>query len=141
MSSRADARRLLEIADQLGFTYLGKDGQGHHSLVHENGTRYAIAATPSDYRGVKNTIADLERISGQKIDRPNARRSRKGDQSSGFSMAKAKREAEQRAQAAREAARIKAAADRAARERAEAAAAAERRRREIEDLMKPGWGR
>lgn len=79
-------RELLEIADSLGFTFEGYDGGGHIVLTLPDGRRTSIAATPSEYRGRKNAIATLERLSGRTMPRANHRRSRKAFRPSGFSV-------------------------------------------------------
>lgn len=127
----AAARETVRAAKQLGFTYEGIDGRGHHALRHENGTPYRFPASGSDYRGPKNTLADLERIAGRKLPRPGRRRkSRKPIGGSGFSIELAARESRNR-QRARDAA---AARDRAAQRDA---VQRERNAREIRALMQP----
>ena len=80
-------KELVAKAETIGWTDTGtKDGRGHHVLVHENGSRLAIPSTPSDHRSVPNTLAQLERLAGRKIARPNMRRSRKNVGPSGFSF-------------------------------------------------------
>lgn len=78
------AREMVEVAQRLGFTLTGTDGRGHLALVHTNGETVHIPSTPSEYRGRKNTIAQLERVSGQRLPRANHRRSHKKVQGSGF---------------------------------------------------------
>ena len=68
------AAKVESAAKELGFKFAGYDGSGHIVWQHPNGARYSTPATPSEYRGVANSIAALERLSGRKIDRPNHRR-------------------------------------------------------------------
>lgn len=84
-----DARELVALAEQLGFTLKGYAGSGHPVLAHPSGAEVTIPATASDWRSRRNAIAQMERISGQKLPRAKSRRSRKADQQSGFSLASA----------------------------------------------------
>jgi|GEM_PF-3307738 len=65
-------REFLKDAEQLGFMFAGYNGKNHVQLQHINGYRYAAPLTPSDWRSRRNTIADLQRISGRKLPRQNA---------------------------------------------------------------------
>lgn len=87
-----DTRAVVDIARQLGFSVEGVTGSGHLMLTHPDGGAVTIPSTPSDYRSRRNVIATLERVSGQRIDRPNHRRSRKKVERSGFSVDVARRE-------------------------------------------------
>jgi hypothetical protein len=63
---------LAEVAGQLGFTFVGRDGNGHIRLRHTaTGELCSAPFTPSDRRGWANTIARLERLSGRKLPRQN----------------------------------------------------------------------
>lgn len=133
------AREIVDLAHALGFTFEGYDGSGHVVLSLSDGTRTSIPATPSEYRGRKNSIAALERLSGRKLPRAKHRRSRKSFAVTADPEVEAsrRRHAETFAEKAdeREAAR---AAEQQRIVAAQQAAADERRRREIEDLMRPG---
>lgn len=83
---RKEQRELVELATQLGFTFIGYDGRGHIDLRHHNGGHVSLPATPSEYRGRRNAIAQLERVSGQKLARTHHRRSHKSIKPSGFSV-------------------------------------------------------
>lgn len=136
MSSMAD--QVEAAAKALGFKFAGYDGSGHVTWVHPNGARYSTPATPSEYRGVRNSIAALERLSGCKLARPNHRRSRKSFaiQADPEVEASRRRHAETFADKADERDAAKE-AERARIADAQRTAAAERRRREIEELMRP----
>lgn len=135
-------KRVIAAAEQLGWQVGATNGTGHIELTHPCGAKYSTAATPSEWRGVKNSIADLERLSGQKLDRPNHRRSRKT-----FSQVDPEVEAARKKHAAEHAERLEreeaqrrqTLADEKARlVAADQAKASERREREIQALMRPG---
>lgn len=125
-----DVREFIKKAELLGFTLRpGSNGGGHIVLDHPNGT-YTSASTPGDYRGMRNALADLERVAGQKLPRPNHRKSRKNFASKKpAEMTKAQRKHREQFEQQR-------AADQAREKDIEATIAAERRRREIEELMR-----
>lgn len=87
------AKELVELATQLGFCFVGYDGNDHVRLVHANGGTVTIPSTPSEYRGRANAIAMLERVSGQKLPRPKHRKSHKACKPSGFSIERARADA------------------------------------------------
>lgn len=87
-----DAKNVVELAKRLGFTYEGYAGSGHVILNHPKAGKVIIAGTGSEPRGYANTIARLERLSGQKLPRIVKNRSRKPRQTSGFTMQRAVRE-------------------------------------------------
>lgn len=132
------AAKVESAAKELGFRFAGYDGSGHIVWQHPNGARYSTPATPSEYRGVANSIAALERLSGRKIDRPNHRRSRKNFAITTDAEVEASRRRHAETFAAkadeRDAAKSAELARLADAKRTEAA---ERRRREIEELMRP----
>lgn len=64
-----NARELKANAKQLGFTYLGQNGKNHHQFVNADGVRVNASLSPSDRNAWKNTIRDMERISGMKLER------------------------------------------------------------------------
>jgi len=129
-------REFLRRVEAIGWTYMGQTPGGHIQLQHATGVIYVAPKTPSDYRDEKNTLAALERLGGQRLPRVKHRRGRQRKQVD-LQLEAARRrhrqafEADQeRRQAERDAAeRIQRAAVRAA--------ADDRRRREIEELMKP----
>lgn len=82
-------RDLVTQAKQLGFELEPQlNGSGHPVLVHNRTReRYPIAATPSDWRGMKNAVAALERLSGQKLPRTGKRRKgRSGQHQTDFTL-------------------------------------------------------
>lgn len=89
----SEARHIITLARQLGFTVAGVTGSGHIRLDHVNG-QVTIASTPSEYRGRANTIAQLERVAGRKLPRAKHRRGHKRTGGSGFSLTLARRECE-----------------------------------------------
>lgn len=90
------ARDMRQIAEALGFTFDGFDGNGHQRFRHPNGAVASIPATPSEYRGLRNVQLLLERLAGRKLPRVNKRRSHKAVRPSGFSIEAAQREQRQR---------------------------------------------
>lgn len=89
------AKEVVAIATtQLGFTFEGYDGNGHVVLSLPDGRRTSIPATPSEYRSTRNQLASLERMSGRKLPRVKAGRSRKADKVSGFSLERAHSESQ-----------------------------------------------
>ena len=62
-----EAREIVQLARKLGWTLAGYTGSNHLLLVHENGSRYILAATPSSYRNKANALAILERLAGRKL--------------------------------------------------------------------------
>lgn len=80
------SRQLLEQAQLLGFVADDQlDGSGHIVLRHPNGVT-RIASSPSDHRGDKNAIANMERIAGRKLPRPKSGRHRKGVRMAGYTQ-------------------------------------------------------
>lgn len=63
-----EAREIIQLAKLIGWQFGGYTGGGHPILVHENGARYTIAATPSSNRNRANSLAMLEKLSGRKIE-------------------------------------------------------------------------
>lgn len=69
----ADTREFIGSAERLGWTYVGLDGRGHPRFHNDiTGESYSAPSTPSDWRSMRNCLADLERLSGRKLPRPNA---------------------------------------------------------------------
>jgi hypothetical protein len=72
-ASRTYLREMLDQAEKLGFTPVGRAGNGHVRLRNaDTGDRYSAAFSPSDRRSLRNTIAQLERLSGRKLPRDNS---------------------------------------------------------------------
>lgn len=80
-----NVRRLLNAAESLGGTYEGKDGRGHH-VIDFGGQRYSVACSPSEWRGLRNAISDMERITGRKVPRQKSGRYSHGNRGSGFRL-------------------------------------------------------
>ena len=122
----SQSREVVALAERLGFTFDGYDGSGHLVLSLPDGTRTSIPATPGEYRGRKNAIATLERLSGRKLPRANHRRSRKtfAEDTAEVEASRRRHETAFQQELERRAA-VKRAAD------------SDRRRREIEELMRP----
>lgn len=60
-SDKKTTNAILNALDAQGFTYR-KTGSGHYQVRDPEGFVIAImAATPSDYRSIKNTLSDLRR--------------------------------------------------------------------------------
>lgn len=138
-------REFLAAAGVLGFRFAGFTGGGHMRLVHPDAGVYVTSATPSDYRGVRNAMSDMERMSGVRLTRPNAAHLRfkpidRVSQQIRERHRAAARRAE-RLERARAAAESRAAAAEAHRTATAAAITiADQHRREIEALMRPGRG-
>lgn len=66
-------REFTHKAELLGFTFDGLTGGSHPRYRHAESGRVVVAAfTPSDWRSERNSLADMERVSGRKLPRPNA---------------------------------------------------------------------
>ena len=76
-----ETRELVEWAEKRGWKWGGYSGTGHIWLNHVSGASYTIAASPSDWRGLTNAKAALLRITGDKEEKPNAGKYKKGDRS------------------------------------------------------------
>jgi hypothetical protein len=75
-------RDLLDQAEKLGFTAVGRTGNGHVRLRNNAiGADYSAAFSPSDQRSLRNAIAQLERLSGRKLPRDNSGKHRHRRQS------------------------------------------------------------
>ena len=138
-----DMRRVIRAALNEGWIWLGMTGTTHARIQWKDGTTKSFGTTPG-VASWKTVATEIQRISGVTVWRKgNRRRSRKADQTSGFDLEAATREARER-QAARDAedertASIRRAAARAQAERGRRLAAAERNRIDIERLMRPGY--
>lgn len=137
-----DTRDLVARVEAIGWKFVGYDGSSHVVLANTNGARTSIPATPSDYRSLTNCLAMLERLAGRKLPRPKHRKSRKAARVEVDAEVEAARRKHAEAHAERlEAAHAARAAAREAEARraadARATADADRRRREIEELMRP----
>lgn len=69
--------KLLKAAEQLGGVCEGLDGRNHYVVRFANGERARIAATPSAYSTYRNTLTDLQKISGRRLPKVQRNRSRK----------------------------------------------------------------
>lgn len=57
-----DIRQLMEEADEMGWAIDGVTGSGHIRLIHPQATTpVVVPSTPSDWRGLRNTRAQLRR--------------------------------------------------------------------------------
>lgn len=65
-----EAREIVKLARDLGWSLVGYTGSNHLLLVHENGSRYILAATPSSHRNKANAMAMLTRLSRSGCERP-----------------------------------------------------------------------
>lgn len=64
-----EAREIILAAKEIGWKQVGYSGSGHPVLVHENGSKYTIAATPGDRRNRANSLRMLERLADRKLER------------------------------------------------------------------------
>lgn len=53
---------VVKIAEGMGWQYVGFTGQGHLLMVHENGSKVTISATPSGHIWRKQAISQLKRL-------------------------------------------------------------------------------
>jgi len=60
-------RQMIERARKAGYVYLGLRNNGHPHLRWEDGTTVTIPATPSDTRGIRNAVSQLERTAGKRL--------------------------------------------------------------------------
>lgn len=66
-------REFCKKVEPLGFTFDGYHGSGHPRFYcAEKDIHVTTALTPSDWRAERNSLAEMERISGRKIHRDNA---------------------------------------------------------------------
>lgn len=85
MNKRSKA--LIEYGKACGFTVDGQDGNEHYTLRHPNGSTVRVASTPGDYRGDRNTEAEMRRKSGVTPPRPRSGSYRKGVAQAAYSPA------------------------------------------------------
>lgn len=72
-SFHPEVRDLIRKAETLGWVRDGFDGRGHPKLQHPvTGATYSVPSTPGDWRSTRNSIADLQRLSGRKLVRQRA---------------------------------------------------------------------
>lgn len=136
---QSELRQFLASAAQLDHRFDGYTGSGHMRFVHPTAGMYIAASTPSDRRSTRNALSDMENRSGKRLPRPNAGRFRRK-----LTDKQAERRQEQRAAQDRREERQTAARASASRNRSAVSAAitaADQHRREIEKLMRPGYGR
>jgi sugar phosphate isomerase/epimerase len=78
-------RRMIDSGKELGFEVVGNDGSNHIVLRHtESGETTRIASSPGDYRGDKNAIALMQRISGKRLERHSHRKGRRPQRMAGY---------------------------------------------------------
>lgn len=147
-----DTRKVMAGALDAGWSWIGYTKSGHVEIQWPaTGQLLHCATTPSDPNSWKRFAVQIFKASGVDL-RPkgNRRRSRKPSQGSDFSLAQVRRDrsrgtspsgwtsetpSQPREIASLERRRMQHQAD------AARAVEAERRRRDIEDLMRPGYGR
>lgn len=95
---RRDVKELVEWAQSLGWKMVdGDNRRAHHMLEHPNGTRVTFPKTPSDWRSLENTRAQIRRASGVRSQSGPAARYRHKPNRNGFDMEAAVAEARLRA--------------------------------------------
>ena len=95
---RRDVKELVEWAQSLGWKMVdGDNRRPHHMLEHPNGTRVTFPKTPSDWRSLENTRAQIRRASGVRSQSGPAARYRHESRRNGFDMEAAAAEARLRA--------------------------------------------
>lgn len=133
-----DMRRVIRAALHGGWMWLGMSGTTHARIQWTDGTVKSFGTTPG-VASWKTVATEIQNVSGVTVWRKgNKRRSRRADQTSGFDLEAAAREARARNEANERADSIRRAAYRAEAERRRRLAAAERNRIDIERLMRPG---
>lgn len=66
-------REMTKLAAMLGFDQVQVTKHGHPRFYNRDIDRFYVASfTPSDWRGRKNAVAEMERMSGRKIPRQKA---------------------------------------------------------------------
>lgn len=70
--THAEVRRIIQWATGHGWTYEGMNNRSHHRIRYEDGQAVTLPGTPSDNRGLLNTLAEIRRICGQLPHKPNA---------------------------------------------------------------------
>lgn len=60
MASRKDTKQFLKKAQEMGFEITFTNSK--HYRLSKHGQSVILSGTPSDYRGVKNALAELRRI-------------------------------------------------------------------------------
>lgn len=63
MSTRDEVKDLIRWAQELGWTYEGIGGNGHH-ILKLGGHIVPVANTPGEYRTLKNTEAKIRKFTG-----------------------------------------------------------------------------
>jgi len=59
----------IKVALELGWVFAGKTGSGHLCFVHERaGGRIILASTSSEYRGERNAISRIRRMTPREED-------------------------------------------------------------------------
>jgi hypothetical protein len=61
MARMTDMRALREALAAQGFT-VERARNGHYRVIAPTGAKCQIAATPSDWRGIRNTVSRLKRL-------------------------------------------------------------------------------
>lgn len=96
MKLKPEIRALVEWAAPYGWSLDGETGRNHPVLRHTSGAELTLPSTPSDWRGLANTRADIRRISGIPSDSGPAARYRHEPRRDRFDMDAAVREQRER---------------------------------------------
>ncbi len=64
---RAELRDLAKDIKSLGWRIEGHTRSGHIRLVHPDGHKFTTAATGSDWRGRRNLMSELKRVSRTEV--------------------------------------------------------------------------
>ncbi|RKT33629.1 hypothetical protein DEU34_2232 [Microbacterium sp. AG1240] len=78
------ARELIDYGALCGFEMTGTDGAGHYRLEHPNGATLSVACTPGDYRGDRNNMALMRKLSGVTPPRARSGKYRRGTRQERF---------------------------------------------------------
>lgn len=61
MSRHKEVRKLLELAESVGFRFVRYTGSGHYKLETETGQSLVIPSTPGGPRWRSNVLAEIKR--------------------------------------------------------------------------------
>lgn len=67
---KKEVKDVLRIAEQHGFTCIGRSGKDHWTLQHSSGAKMTLPSSPSHGRWKQNSVAHIKRIHRNSKDRP-----------------------------------------------------------------------
>lgn len=135
----AEMRQFIASAALLDHTFDGYTGSGHMRFLHPTAGMYIASSTPSDRNTIRKQLSDMERRSGKRLPRAKSGHFRRKVTDREAERLREQRAAQERREERRTPARVSGQRNRSA--VAAAITAAEQHRREIEALMRHGYGR